>query len=91
MILLFLVQFKNQDIRAFDVVVTPTDRPKSVCNRCVIELFVALFSLSLCPFDISVSVWAFVIGLSQTSSFFFCVDLVILTQFNAVLQSVNCE
>ena len=26
--------------------------------------------LSLCPFDISVGVWAFVIGLSQISSFF---------------------
>ena len=51
-------------------VVTPTDRPKSVCNRCVIELFVALFVLSVCPFDISVGVGAFVIGLSQISSFF---------------------
>ena len=51
-------------------VVTPTDRPKSVRNRCVIELFVALFVLSLCPFDISVGVGAFVIGLSQISSFF---------------------
>ena len=30
------------------VVVTPTNRPKSVCNRCVIEHFVALFVLSLC-------------------------------------------
>ena len=50
-------------------VVTPTDRPTSVCNRCVIELFVALFVLSLCPFDISVGVGAFVIGLSQISSF----------------------
>ena len=29
-------------------VVTPTDRPKSVRNRCVIELFVTLFVLSLC-------------------------------------------
>ena len=34
-------------------------------------LFVALFVLSLCPFDISVGVGAFVIGLSQISSFFF--------------------
>ena len=51
-------------------VVTPTDRPKSVRNLCVIELFVALFVLSLCPYDISVGVWAFVIGLSQISSFF---------------------
>ena len=51
-------------------VVTPTDRPKSVRNRRVIELFVALFVLSLCLFDISVGVGAFVIGLSQISSFF---------------------
>ena len=39
-------------------------------HRCLIELFVALFVLSLCPFDISVGVGAFVIGLSQISSFF---------------------
>ena len=51
-------------------VVTPTERPKSVRNRCVIELFVPLFVLSLCPYDISVGVWAFVIGLGQISSFF---------------------
>ena len=51
-------------------IVTPTDRPKSVpqplCNR----TFAALFVLSFCPFDISVGVGAFVIGLSQISSFF---------------------
>ena len=35
---------------------TPTDRPKSV--RCVINFFVALFVLSLCPFDVSVGVRA---------------------------------
>ena len=51
------------------VVVTRTDCPNSVRNRCVIELFVALFVLSLCPFDISVGVGAFVIWLSQISSF----------------------
>ena len=50
-------------------VVTPTDRPKSARNRCLIELFVAFFVLSLSPFDISVGVGAFIIGLSQTSSF----------------------
>ena len=50
--------------------VTPTDRPKSVRNRFLIDFFVALFVLSLCPFDISVGVGAFVIGLSQISSFF---------------------
>ena len=50
--------------------VTPTDRPKSVRNRCVIELFVALFMVSLCPFDVSAGVRAFVIGLSQIFFFF---------------------
>ena len=34
--------------------VSPTDRPKSVRKRCVIELFVALFVLSLCLYDIAV-------------------------------------
>ena len=53
-------------------VVTPTDRPKSVRRRCVIELFVALFVLSFCPCGISFGVWAFVKGLSQISSFFSC-------------------
>ena len=51
-------------------VVTPTDRPKSARNHCVIEVFVALFVWSLCPFDISAGVGAFVIGLSQISTFF---------------------
>ena len=46
-------------------VVTPSDRPKSVRNCCVIDLFVAF---SIYPFDISVDVGAFVIGLSQISS-----------------------
>ena len=54
---------------SWEAVVTPIDRPKPVGNRCVIELFVALFVLSFCPFDISVGVCAFVIGLSQISSF----------------------
>ena len=50
-------------------VVTPTDRPNSVRNCYLINHFVALFVLSLCPFDISVGVGAFVIGLGQISSF----------------------
>ena len=37
-------------------IVTSTVHPKSVHNRCVIELVMALFVLSLCPFDISVGV-----------------------------------
>ena len=49
--------------------VTPTDRPKSVRNRRLIDFFVALFVLSLCPFDISVGVGVFVIILGQISSF----------------------
>ena len=54
-------------------VVFPINRPNSVRNHCVIELFfAALFVLSLCPFAISVDVGAFVIGLSQISSFFSC-------------------
>ena len=58
-------------------VLIPTDRPKLVSNRCVIELFVALFVLSRCPFDISADVGAFVTGLSQISSLFFLLFLVI--------------
>ena len=51
-------------------VVTPTDRPKSVRNRCFNRTFLWRCLLSLYPFDISVGVGAFVIGLSQISSFF---------------------
>ena len=50
--------------------VTPSNRPKSVRNRCVIELFGDVFVLSCCPFDSPVGIRAFVMGLSQISSFF---------------------
>ena len=60
----------NQVNTSWVAIVTPTDRPKSVRNRSVIEFFVALFVLSFCPLDISVGVGAFVIGLSQMPSFF---------------------
>ena len=50
-------------------VVTPTDVPKSVRNRSVSELFCGVV-LSLCPFDVSSGVGAFVKGLSQISFFF---------------------
>ena len=50
-------------------IVTPTDRPKSVCNHCVIKDFGGVLVLSRCFFDFSVGVGAFVIGLSQISSF----------------------
>ena len=51
-------------------IVTPTDRPKSVHNRCVIEVFGGVFVLTRCFLDFSVGVGAFVIGLSQISSLF---------------------
>ena len=50
--------------------VTPTDRPKSVCNSCVIKVFGGVFMLSRCFLDCSVGVGVFVTGLSQISSFF---------------------
>ena len=60
---------KSVEIVIWVTAVTPTDRPKSVHNRCVIEVFVAFFMLSRCFLDFSVRVGAFVIGLSQISSF----------------------
>ena len=51
-------------------IVTPTDRPKSVRNRCVIKVFGGGFVLSRCFLDFSGGVWAFVIRSSQISSFF---------------------
>ena len=50
--------------------VTPTDRPKSVCNSCVIKVFGGVFMLSRCFFYCSEGVGVFVTGLSQISSFF---------------------
>ena len=49
-------------------IVTPADRPKSVRNRYVIEVFGRVLC---CPLDVEVSVGigVFVIGLSQTPSF----------------------
>ena len=52
-------------------IVTPTDGPKSVRNRCVIEVFGGVFVLSRCLLDFSVDVEAFVIGLSQIS----CIEI----------------
>ena len=45
-------------------VVTPADRPKSFCNRCVIEVFGGVFVLSSCFLGFSVGEGAYVIGLS---------------------------
>ena len=49
--------------------VTSTDRPKSVHNRCVIEVFVCVFVV-VTFLDFSIGVGSFVIGLSKIS--FFC-------------------
>ena len=51
-------------------IVTQTDRPKSVRNRCEIEVFGGVFVLTRRSLDFCVGVGAFVIGLSQISSFF---------------------
>ena len=51
-------------------VVTTSDCPQSVRFRCVIECSDGVFVLSHCFLDFSVGVRAFVIGLSQISSFF---------------------
>ena len=48
-------------------VVTQTDRPKSVRNRCSIELFCDVVCVALLTFFVGVG--AFVIGLGQISSF----------------------
>ena len=50
--------------------VTPTDRPKSVRNSCVIKVFGGVLMLSRCFLDCSVGVGVFVTGLSQISSLF---------------------
>ena len=51
------------------LLVTPTDRPKSVRNRCVIEVFGGVCVCCPLVFEFSVGVGSFVIGLSQISSF----------------------
>ena len=55
--------------------VTPTDRPKSVRNSCVIKVFGGVCMLTRCLLDCSVGVEVFVTGLSQISSFFSDISL----------------
>ena len=50
--------------------VIPTDRPKSISNRRVMELFGGLYVFSLCLSEISVDIVAFVIGMVQIPSLF---------------------
>ena len=51
-------------------IVTPTYRPKSVRNRCVIKVFGGGFVLSRCFLDFSGGVWTFVIRSNKISSLF---------------------
>ena len=51
-------------------VVTPTNRPKLACNRCVTEIFGGVFCCCQLVVEFSVDIGAFVIGLSQISFFF---------------------
>ena len=50
--------------------------PKSVSNRCVIEVFDGVFVLSFSFLEFSFVVKAFVIERSQNSSFFSCTSYV---------------
>ena len=85
----------NIPVPIFVVTGFTTDRPKSVRNRCVIEVFGGVFVLSRCILDFSVGVGAFVIGLSQISSFFTqCIYIVvshfIYVKFFFMMCSVLC-
>ena len=60
-------------------IVTRTDRPKSVRNRCVIEVSGGVFVLSI-GFEFSVGIGVFVIWLSQISFFISWEQLIILPQ-----------
>ena len=60
------------DHTSWVAVVTPIDRPGSVRNRCVIEVFGGVCVLSCCFWGFSVVELAFIIGLSQISSIFSC-------------------
>ena len=51
-------------------VVTPTDRPKLVHNRCVVEAFGGVFVLIRCLLGFFCGCRGFVIGQSQISSLF---------------------
>ena len=78
---------------SWEVVVTLTDRPKSVRNRCVIEDFGGVFVLPCCFSDFSVGVGAFIIRLSHISSFSLevihtnCVLIFLLKKDSKMLQN----
>ena len=55
---------KSVNHTSWVAVVTPTDLPKSVCNRCIIELLCSIVCVVTLkyPFDNYVGIGAFVIG-----------------------------
>ena len=55
-------------------VVTPTDRPNSACNRCVIDVFGGVLNFVPLLFGFFVGVGAFVIRLNHISSFVSCIQ-----------------
>ena len=66
-------------------IVTPTDRPKSVRNRCVIEDFGGVFVLSRCFLDFSVGVEAFGTGLTNSID----TDVNIVSKYTFTMLSYN--
>ena len=63
------------DHNSWAAVVTPTDRPTSVRNRCTIEVFGGVCVLSRRFLDSSVDVGVFVIGLSRIFFLFLSVHM----------------
>ena len=61
-------------------VVTPTDRPKSIRNRCVIKIFGGVFVLSYCYSEFPNRIGFFVEGLGHISFFLSLPSL--LTEIN---------
>ena len=74
-----------------DKMVAREHASKSVCNRGANERFGGVFVLSLCPFDISVGVGAFVIGLSQISSSFSLKRINTILRHVIIYHFTSCE
>ena len=66
----FAVSRKMGNYNSWMIVVTSTDNPKSVHNRCVIEVLVAFLYCHF-VFECSVGIRVFVTGLHQISFYFF--------------------
>ena len=69
-------------------VVTPTDRPKSVRNRCVIEVWWLFLCCHVAFWIFSVFVGACVIGLSQISS---CFSSSVINNLVSIFSHIQCN